>query len=284
MERKPEAKAANIDKIGVKMEMSVLDCPVCYEPLSPPIFQCGVGHVLCSTCCTQLTKCPLCSGTAFQRCFAMERVVESVVVPCSFAKDGCAQEIAYLNKKKHEETCRYGPCFCPESGCNFTGPSTALLDHFTTHKWPSTPFKYFMQFDLIIRPGPHVLHAQNQDGRLFLVNIEPVEPVGYTVSIVCIHPNAVESYYRCSVVFSWFMGHHQISTLDDMKCSSLSDGMPKDFFCIVPNTAGEVVLRTTIDDSLELVDVEDERENDDEDESYDEDEGNNDKTEDSDDE
>lgn len=141
----------------------------------------------------------------------MERVVESVVVPCSFSKDGCTEEIAYLNKKKHEGTCKYGPCFCPESGCNFTGPVRALLDHFTTHKWPSTPIEYYKQFDLVVRPGPHVLHAQNQDGSLFLVNMESAEPAGYTISIVCIDPNADESYYKCSVVFSWFTGHHQIS-------------------------------------------------------------------------
>ncbi|TVU45921.1 hypothetical protein EJB05_05431, partial [Eragrostis curvula] len=265
-------EAANVDKTqGVKMELSFFDCLVCYEPLSPPILQCGLGHVLCSICRARLSKCPLCSGTVFQLCFAMERVVESVVVPCSFAKDGCAKEISYLNKKTHEKGCRYGPCFCPESGCGFIGPTPSLLNHFTTHKWPSTPFKYNKQFDLVVRPGPHMLHAQNEDGRLFIVNMEPVEPVGHTISIVCPHPNVCQSYYRCSVVFSWFTGHHQISTLEYVRCSSLSDGLPKDFFCIVPNASGEVVLRTTIE-TLELIDVDDEGEEDDEDESYEEDE------------
>lgn len=59
--------------------------------------------------------------------------------------------------------------------------------------------------------------------------------------------------------------------------------MPKDFFCIVANCAGEVVLRTTID-TMELTAVDAKREEDDEDESYDEDEDDDDETEDSDDE
>lgn len=39
MEKKREAEATNIDRMGVKMELGVLDCLVCYEPLSPPILQ-----------------------------------------------------------------------------------------------------------------------------------------------------------------------------------------------------------------------------------------------------
>lgn len=39
MEKKSEVDAAKSDKMGVKMEIGVLDCPVCYEPLSPPILQ-----------------------------------------------------------------------------------------------------------------------------------------------------------------------------------------------------------------------------------------------------
>ncbi|TVU45922.1 hypothetical protein EJB05_05432, partial [Eragrostis curvula] len=106
---------------GVRMELSILDCP------------CGVGHVLCSTCYVLLNKCSQCSGTIFQRCFIMERVAESVVVPCSFSKHGCIEEITRFNKKKHEEVCSHQPCFCPGSGCSFTGTTAPLLFHCTTH-------------------------------------------------------------------------------------------------------------------------------------------------------
>jgi hypothetical protein len=44
MTEKTESKveAANVDnKQGIKMETNVLDCPVCFEPLNPPILQVG---------------------------------------------------------------------------------------------------------------------------------------------------------------------------------------------------------------------------------------------------
>ncbi|CAM0152567.1 unnamed protein product [Urochloa decumbens] len=39
---------------SVTVELEVLDCPVCFEPLRPPIFQCAVGHLICSSCCGKL--------------------------------------------------------------------------------------------------------------------------------------------------------------------------------------------------------------------------------------
>ncbi|XP_062209365.1 uncharacterized protein LOC133911176 [Phragmites australis] len=63
----------------------------------------------------------------------------------------------------------------------------------------------------------------------------------------------------------------RISMLDAVRSSSLSDGLPKDFFCVVPKAADRgdgVVLTTTIhtesvdvdEDKLEVEDDEDEDE------------------------
>ncbi|KAK8444541.1 hypothetical protein SEVIR_9G154800v4 [Setaria viridis] len=202
----------------------------------------------------------------------MERVVETVEVPCCFAKNGCTKKITYFNKKKHEKACRYGPCFCPEPGCGFTGPAVALANHLITrHKWPFMKFKYFEQFSLSLQRGPRVLQAP--DSKIFLMNLKPVEPLGHAISLVCVQPEAMDSRFGCSVAFSCFTGHHQLSTLDAVRSSSLSDGMPEDFFCIVPKAGGtEIFLRTTIDNEL-VHDEEDELEDeDDDDESYNEDE------------
>uniref|UniRef100_N1R215 Putative E3 ubiquitin-protein ligase SINA-like protein 9 n=1 Tax=Aegilops tauschii TaxID=37682 RepID=N1R215_AEGTA len=43
-------------KQNVTMVMEVLDCPVCSKPLSPPIYQCSVGHVVCWSCCEGLPE------------------------------------------------------------------------------------------------------------------------------------------------------------------------------------------------------------------------------------
>jgi len=237
-----------------------------------PILQCGVGHLICNSCCARLKKCPLCPRTAFERCYGMERVVESIEVPCCFANNGCTKKITYFNKKMHEKACRHGPCFCPEPGCGFIGPAVALANHVANHhKWPSMKFKYFEQFNLTLQPGPLVLHAP--DGNVFLMNMTPVEPLGHTISLVCIQPEATDSRFGCSMVFSCFTGHHQISTLDAVRSSSLSDGMPKDFFCVVPKSRGiAIFLRTTIDNELVYDDEDELEDEDDDDESYDEDE------------
>ncbi|CAN6304192.1 unnamed protein product [Urochloa humidicola] len=202
----------------------------------------------------------------------MERVVESVEVSCCFANNGCTKKITYFNKKKHEKACRRGPCFCPEPGCGFTEPAVVLANHLATHhKWPSMKFKYFGSFDLSLQPGPRVLYAP--DGNIFLMNVVPAEPFGHGISLVCVQPEATDSKFGCSVVFSCFKGHHEISNLDSVISSSLSDGMPKDFFCIVPKARGtNISLRTTIDNELVYDDEDVLEDEDDDDESYNEDE------------
>lgn len=257
------------------MAMGALDCPICYEPLVPPIYQCAVGHLICKSCraSPSLKKCPLCPRTSLDRCFGLEQIVESMEVSCCFAKYGCNKKIAYVKKLEHEKECQHGRCFCPERGCGFTGTLAALRDHFSTrHKWPSTSFKYYTQFDIRVQPGPHVLHAQ--DGKVFLVNMALVEPLWYSISLVHIQAKGEDSKFGCSVVFSCFTGHHQISSLDAVRSSSLSDGLPKDFFCVVPRVfaGGNAVLKTTIDTKLMHEDGDKLEEDDDEDESYDEDE------------
>jgi E3 ubiquitin-protein ligase SIAH1 len=62
--------------------------------------------------------------------------------------------------------------------------------------------------------------------------------------------------------------------MEAVKSSSLLDGLPKEYFCIVPHASDRsspVMLRTTIDIELVYDEVDDELE----DESYDDDEADN---------
>ncbi|EAY72351.1 hypothetical protein OsI_00204 [Oryza sativa Indica Group] len=121
---------------SVSMDMEVLHCPVCFQILRPPVFQCDLGHLVWSPCRDNLPaggKCPSpsCSGTPSVRCVAMERVVNSFEVACAYAEHGCPDKIAYANITEHEKTCPHAPCFCPEPGCGFAAASAAALaDHF----------------------------------------------------------------------------------------------------------------------------------------------------------
>ena len=39
----------------------MLECPVCLHiPEKPPIFQCPLGHIICSKCHNLLAECPIC--------------------------------------------------------------------------------------------------------------------------------------------------------------------------------------------------------------------------------
>lgn len=127
---------SRVKRLNVNMEVDTLDCLICYEPLSPPIFQCSVGHFICSSCRhKQLDKkCPSCSvKTSFKRCFGVEHIVQAVMVPCSNANYGCIEKVTYYQKEEHEKVCPNAPCFCPESSCGFAGSTTTLLDHLTMH-------------------------------------------------------------------------------------------------------------------------------------------------------
>lgn len=262
----------------VTMGMEVLDCPVCSTPLSPPIFQCSLGHFICSPCRDDLPgrACAVCSRPVSGRCHGMEGVVASVVVPCSYAAHGCTNVTAYHEKAEHEEACPHAPCFCPEKGCGFEGSTTALLNHFTTqHKWPKTVFKYFEPFDVPVKAGVHVLHGcsedgdKNNDSDLFLLHMGSLDSSLHRVSLVRVQAHAPEYMIGCSLGFSWFRGHYQVATLDMIQSSSLSKRLPKGCaFCIVPEVqrrgGGRVVLSVTIGTETEK-DEDDNEEGDDND-------------------
>ncbi|OEL20643.1 hypothetical protein BAE44_0018337 [Dichanthelium oligosanthes] len=121
-----------------------LDCGICFLPLKPPIFQCDVGHVLCSPCRDKVApagRCHVCRDpTGFRRCHAMEKMVDSVRVPCPHAAHGCADRPAYHDRERHARECVHAPCRCPVGdACGFAGSVSALAEHLTsTHGWPCT--------------------------------------------------------------------------------------------------------------------------------------------------
>ncbi|KAM0827994.1 hypothetical protein ACQ4PT_067836 [Festuca glaucescens] len=130
----------------VTVDLEGLDCTFCLDLLRPPVFQvsyhtpvflasfdlplrcnrdvipvldgkalqgaCAAGHVICSTCYEKLLEndyCQLCSVSAnYSRCFAVERVLQSVKVRCSNAGYGCMAKMPYYDIKDHEMNCLKG--------------------------------------------------------------------------------------------------------------------------------------------------------------------------------
>ena len=56
---------ALLDYISKKIEVKEgeLECPVCFEVTSAPIFMCSSEHLVCSACRTRVTRCPECRKT-----------------------------------------------------------------------------------------------------------------------------------------------------------------------------------------------------------------------------
>jgi E3 ubiquitin-protein ligase SIAH1 len=46
---------------------------------------------------------------------------------CKFSKDGCAEIVRYIDKRRHEENCPCAACSCPVDGCGYRG--TLLYKH-----------------------------------------------------------------------------------------------------------------------------------------------------------
>ncbi|KAG0517010.1 hypothetical protein BDA96_09G051000 [Sorghum bicolor] len=255
-------------------DADALGCGVCFLALRPPIFQCEVGHVVCSDCRVKLeatpsgNKCHVCGVVAarggYRRCHAMEHLLDCIRVPCPKAT-------------AHRQVCPHAPCHCPAGeSCGFIGSTAALLDHFAgAHSWPCTSgskVRAGKAFSISLRVGFNfviLLADQDHDRddgeqpattgsvvvpcRLFLLNVTQ-ERLGRAISVMCIHPhaNGVDQPLwttKCKLAFSHFGSgdenenlcrshyHYQASEFKVVS-TDLSNGLPIPDSCfqfIVPN-------------------------------------------------
>ena len=107
---------------------------MCHPPL-----QCPNGHTLCSSCKLRVhNHCPTCRQELGNiRCLALEKVAESLELPCRYQNLGCLEIHPYYSKLKHEQLCRFRPYNCPYAGseCLVTGDVPMLVAHLKTdHK------------------------------------------------------------------------------------------------------------------------------------------------------
>ncbi|CAI9092566.1 OLC1v1027849C2 [Oldenlandia corymbosa var. corymbosa] len=111
----------------------LLECPVCTNSMYPPIHQCHNGHTLCSTCKSRVhNRCPTCRQELGDiRCLALEKVAESLELPCKYYNLGCPEIFPYYSKLKHEAVCNFRPYNCPYAGseCSVTGDIPYLVAH-----------------------------------------------------------------------------------------------------------------------------------------------------------
>ncbi|KAL5203034.1 hypothetical protein ABZP36_013986 [Zizania latifolia] len=256
----PSTRAA-VEGVTV-VDADTLECVVCCWPLRPPIFQCEVGHVMCSRCRDKLAaagRCHVCGvalGGGYWRCHAMEQLVESIRVACPHAAHGCAARPAYYDLDAHQGACPHAPCHCPGVACGFVGSTTALLDHFAAaHNWPciTKVVSSGQKFCVLLQDGFNFILADHSRGgdatasHLLIIMLNMTQqPLGHVISVLGIHPHAAAKQssspkMQCELKFFSFLGsngsHHQMSKFL-VECSDRVDGLPDPKQCfqfIVPS-------------------------------------------------
>lgn len=131
----PSRKSSTLAKRGAASNTAVhelLECPICMDVMCPPIHQCPNGHTLCLNCKSKVLNCPICRHKLGNiRCLALEKIAQSLELPCSYKILGCQDSFPYHSRLRHEQDCRYRPYNCPYTGeeCLVTGDIPFLVAH-----------------------------------------------------------------------------------------------------------------------------------------------------------
>lgn len=109
----------------------ILSC--LFSIMQTRLLQCHNGHTICSTCKVRVhNKCPTCRHELGDiRCLALEKVAESLELPCKYSSLGCPEIFPYYSKLKHEAACNFRPYTCPYAGseCSVVGDIPYLVAH-----------------------------------------------------------------------------------------------------------------------------------------------------------
>ncbi|CAG7729907.1 unnamed protein product [Allacma fusca] len=112
------------------------ECPVCFEILAAPIFQCNNGHLLCEVCIPELQTCPICRQELPKkrvRNLEVEKIVKKQKFSCPNRSSGCTAMLKCDMIEDHRIDCLFSIMnFCPYLGIDSCHDSVALTD-FVVH-------------------------------------------------------------------------------------------------------------------------------------------------------
>ena len=132
----------------ISQTLSLFECPVCFEYITPPILQCLNFHVFCRTCRQKFTspaKCPTCREALPKkdiRNHSLEQVAANLNLPfpCKNKEFGCQVTTSLTDIVGHEEHCQHQAYRCPTvtGTCEWTGGLAEVANHLEqAHKFPS---------------------------------------------------------------------------------------------------------------------------------------------------
>ncbi|KAH6754942.1 hypothetical protein C2S53_019350 [Perilla frutescens var. hirtella] len=247
--RDPEGSNGSVSVILA--DPDVLDCPICYEPLCSPVYQCENGHIACASCCTTMkNKCANCCWPiGYNRCRAIEKVLESVRVACRNIKRGCKETFSYSKKLAHEKTCTYAPCSCPYIGCEFVGMSMLVYAHFALKHQFSKHFGFNHAISISLdKNQKHVYLQEKTHSTLFVLN-RSVETVGSLVSVVCIAPTSEKRAFLYDLTATVGESSIKLKSFVDIMPKLMAQPPPK-IYLLVPSdfisVSGQLKLELTI--------------------------------------
>ncbi|XP_050220629.1 E3 ubiquitin-protein ligase SINA-like 10 [Mercurialis annua] len=174
------------------LNMELMDCPICCEPLTTPIIQCENGHATCNSCSEKTQKCHSCTlPIRRMRNRILEDVADSLRVCCSFKNYGCPATVRYPEKINHEKFCSFIECSCPIEVCNVKGTSEMIYAHCKVmHKDFMKPFVFGRQFPVSVRLNDNFFILQEENTDIVFVLNNTTCSYGNILTICCLGPLA----------------------------------------------------------------------------------------------
>ncbi|CAL9224521.1 unnamed protein product [Arabidopsis halleri] len=230
------------------LDLDFLDCPICIEPFTVPIFQCDNGHLACASCCPKLSnKCPTCTLlVGHSRNRAMESILESIFIPCPNAKLGCTTNVTYGKQSIHEKECSFSLlCSCPLQDCNYTSSYSNMYRHFIgghQNKYMLFCCDTFANVRMNIS-DKILIRLEYEVSLVFAVQCFK-EPCGVYVTVSCIAPSFQEvgkfSYHLSYTVDGHTMTYESPKVKKVLK---VSYQIPEESFMLIPHSLlrGEIL-------------------------------------------
>lgn len=165
------------------------------------MMQCENGHIACASCTATISICPSCTcPIGNNRCRALEKVLESVEVPCPNAKYGCNASLSHSQLRMHEPLCVYTPCSCPLRACNFLGFSNDLYTHFSRTHNSAKPIDLYSPKPISLKRTQRFLYLREKtEGIIFVVN-HHLRGVDSAVNVICIAPGSSSRRFHYELV------------------------------------------------------------------------------------
>ncbi|KAL3341340.1 hypothetical protein AABB24_025743 [Solanum stoloniferum] len=231
----------------------VLDCPICFEHLCVPVFQCENGHIACASCCIKVaSKCPSCClPIGYNRCRVMENVLESLKVSCVNNRYGCKEILSYSKNTEHENACIYVPCLCPLHGCDFIGTSAKVYAHFSDkHASSAEHISFNAAHPIYIEKGQRYIILQMRTECILFIIDHVSDRVGSAINFICVGPARQKRRFSYELVVTDGESSFKLESVAE-SVPNWSGDSPLKKFLVVPKDVVNSSARLKLDVLIE---------------------------------